>query len=425
MKRRSRPLGFGASFWWIPLIYGFGALALGMILPRVELLVEPRSIAPLNSAAATALCSSVASGMLALTGIVFSMAFVMLQFNATAYSPRLVLWLARDPFVFHAIGVFTATFLYALAALVWIDRKGHVGIPLFTAWFVVVLVIASVFVLSRLVQRLALLKISNVLAFVGQTGRKVIAEMYPLRQGDVPLERNGKRALLAAPIRQTIYHRGVPRIIGAFDLDALLHLATQEDAAIELVDGVGEAMTDGAPILHVHGGKNSIREETLRAAVVLGPERTFEQDPKYALRLLVDISIKALSPAINDPTTAVQALDYIEDLLRCLGRRRLQAGRLYDDAGTLRVTFPVPEWDDFVSLALEEIRYYGAGSIQVMRRMRALVSDLLPELPSERQPVLRVYLTRIDGGVDRNFPLAEEHRAASMEDRQGLGMTRQ
>ena len=424
MRIWSQRNAFGESFWWIPMIYAFLALFLGMTLPRVESTVFPHSRLDVNSAAAIALDSSVASGMLALTGIVFSLAFVMLQFNAAAYSPRLVLWLARDPFIFHAIGVFTATFIYALAALLWVDRVQVGHVPFFASWLVILLVIASVVVLARLVQRLSLLKISNVLAYVGKTGRRVIAQMYPLRDGAV-LERNGKRPVLAAPIRQTIYHRGVPKIIGAFDLEALVALAAQYDAAIELVEAVGEAVTDGAPILHVHGGKDSIPEDRLQTAIFMGPERTFEQDPKYAIRLLVDIAIKALSPAINDPTTAVQSLDFIEDLLRCLGRRRLHAGKLYDPAGTLRVTSPVPEWEDFVTLALEEIRYYGRDSIQVMRRMRALVSDVLPELPPERQPALRVYLARIDQGVDRNFPLVEEHRTASREDRQGLGMTRQ
>jgi uncharacterized membrane protein len=425
MRVWTRRNAFGESFWWIPIIYAFSALALGMTLPRLETIFLPHFRLEVSSSAAIALFSSVASGMLALTGIVFSLAFVMVQFSAAAYSPRLVLWLARDPFVFHAIGVFTATFVYALAALTWVDRLQVGHVPFLTSWLVILLVISSVVVLARLVQRLALLKISNVLAFVGQVGRKVIAQMYPLRQGEAAPQHNGKRLMLAGPVRQTIYHRGAPKIIGAFDLDGLVQLAAQEDAVIELIEAVGEAVTDSSPVLHVHGGRSPIPEDKLRHAILLGPERTFEQDPKYAIRLLVDIAIKALSPAINDPTTAVQALDYIEDLLRCLGRRRLQAGKLDDAAGTLRVTFPVPEWEDFVSLALEEIRYYGAGSIQVMRRMRALVSDVLPELPPERQPALRVYLARIDQGVDRAFPLGEEHRAASREDRQGLGMTRQ
>ena len=107
-------------------------------------------------------------------------------------------------------------------------------------------------------------------------------------------------------------------------------------------------------------------EAALRRAVQLQRERTFEQDPKYALRLLVDIAIKALSPAINDPTTAVQALDHIEDLLRRLASRRLDVGQVQDGDGTLRLIFPTPTWGDFLMLAFDEIRFCGATSLQVM-----------------------------------------------------------
>lgn len=425
MQALSHRHNFGEFFWWIPMVYALVALAFGMVLPRLETHILPGQFSSINAAAATAIFSSVASGMLALTGIVFSLAFVMMQFNATAYSPRLVLWLSRDPFVFHAIGVFTATFIYALAALAWVDRDGSGRVPLFTAWLVVLLVIASVMMLARLVQRLALLKISNVLAYVGRTGRTVITEMYPLLSAEPgPAEPGAQVKPMLPPVRQTLCHFGAPKVIGAFDLAALVHLASQADAMIELVESVGEPAMDGAPLLHVRGGQAPIPGTSLRKAIFLGPERTFEQDPKYAIRLLVDIAIKALSPAVNDPTTAVQSLDYIEDLLRCLGNRRLQAGRLYDVAGALRVTFPCPRWQDFVTLALEEIRYYGASSIQVMRRMRALLRDVIPDLPPERQAALRVYLDRIDHSVNRGFALLDDRRSASMEDRQGLGMAR-
>lgn len=429
MKALSRRHAFGESFWWIPMAYALAALAFGMVFPRLEAGFLPGLFSPLSADSAMAIFSSVASGMMALTGIVFSLAFVMMQFNATAYSPRLVLWLSRDPFVFHAIGVFTATFIYALSALAWVGRHHSGTVPLLTSWCVVLLVVASVMVLSRLVQRLALLKISNVLSYVGKTGRQVITEMYPLLSAEpeaaAAAEPGSQVKPMLPPIRQTLCHFGAPRVIGALDLPSLVRLATQADAMIEMVESVGEAAMDGAPLLHVRGGQAPIPEASLRQAIFLGPERTFEQDPKYAIRLLVDIAIKALSPAINDPTTAVQALDYLEDLLRCLGARRLQAGCLYDAAGTLRVAFPCPRWQDFVSLALEEVRYYGASSIQVMRRMRALLRDMVPDLPAERQAALRVYLDRVDTGVNRGFLLPEDRRSASMEDRQGLGMARQ
>jgi uncharacterized membrane protein len=161
----------------------------------------------------------------------------------------------------------------------------------------------------------------------------------------------------------------------------------------------------------------------LRRLVRLGEERTFEQDAKYAIRLLVDIAIKALSPAINDPTTAVQALDQIEDLLLRLGRSDLEGGCMTDGRGSLRLVFPVPSWDDFLVLAFDEIRYCGATSIQVMRRMRALLQDLAQQVPQERRPALLQYLERVDKGIRRTFEDQDDRKDALDADRQGLGLS--
>src|SRR4030095_2909722 len=124
----------------------------------------------------------------------------------------------------------------------------------------------------------------------------------------------------------------------------------------------------------------------------LALERTAEQDPKYPIRLLVDIAIRALSPAINDPTTAVQAIDQIEDLLRRLRRRKLDAGYARDAEGVLRVVFPMPTWEDYLSRTFPEIRQYGANSIQVLRRLRsALVGLQDSATPAARADVVRRY----------------------------------
>jgi uncharacterized membrane protein len=157
----------------------------------------------------------------------------------------------------------------------------------------------------------------------------------------------------------------------------------------------------------------------------LGGERTFEQDPKYAIRLLVDIAIKALSPAINDPTTAVQALDQIEDLLLRLGQRHLEIGAFRDSNGKLRLVVPFPAWDDLLRLAFDEICSYGANSVQVMRRMNALVTDLTLAVPEERRPALEYWGARLKATIARSFTDSEERMEALKEDRQGLGVPRQ
>jgi uncharacterized membrane protein len=154
-------------------------------------------------------------------------------------------------------------------------------------------------------------------------------------------------------------------------------------------------------------------------------ERTFDQDPKYPLRLLVDIAIKALSPAINDPTTAVQAIDQIEDLLRRLGRAGFDTGHAVDVDGDVRLVIPMPTWDDYLTLALDEIRQYGAGSVQVMRRLRSALVGLAESLHgADRAEAVRKYLTHLDLAIDHSSLDAEDRTVARQEDRQGLGLTR-
>jgi uncharacterized membrane protein len=179
--------------------------------------------------------------------------------------------------------------------------------------------------------------------------------------------------------------------------------------------------------LRVDGTDRTQGEEgydILRNAIDLRGERTFEQDPKYAIRLLVDIAIKALYPAINDPTTAVQALDQIEDLLVRLGRRRLEIGAFRDASGRLRVLIAFPSWEDFLRLAFDEIRFYGANSVQVMRRMMALISEMISVLPRERQYALRYWQQRLRSTIERSFGDVEDRLDALAEDRQGLGISR-
>ena len=153
--------------------------------------------------------------------------------------------------------------------------------------------------------------------------------------------------------------------------------------------GVGDTLVQNTLLLQVHGAKTALPESDLVRGIHFGFERTAEQDPKYPIRLLVDIAIKALSAAINDPTTAVQAIDQIEDLLRRLGARDLDAGYAHDAAGNLRLIFPMPTWEDYLVLSFDEIRHYGAGSVQVMRRLRSALVGLADSVTDD---------TRIGGG---------------------------
>ena len=411
------------SNWGIPALYATVAIASGLTIPRLENRLIPEFVSPMSISSATAIYSSVASGMLALTGIVFSLTFVMVQFSSSAYSPRLVLWIARDPVMSHALGIFTATFLYGVAALAGVDRSGSGRVPFFSVCVELALLLASVGMFIALIQRIGLLQINRMLVFTGDQGRKVISTIYPLFDSALNVTR--REDFDARPRIQTLIHHGGPRSIQAVDVAGLVSLAKASGAMIEIVVAVGDTVVELTPLLHVCGTREPISEEKLRRGIEMGSERTFEQDPKYAIRLLVDIAIKALSPAINDPTTAVQALDQIEDLLLRLGQRYLEIGRHWDDDGKLRLVVPFPTWDDILRLAFDEICFYGATSVQVMRRMNALVADLSRAVPKERRPALESLDVRLKAIIARSFVDSDERLEASKQDRQGLGTPRQ
>ena len=414
-RRRSRWL----TGWSIPFIYVAVTIAVGLILPRLEHHFVPRWDSTISVNSAIAITSSIASGMIALTGIVFSLIFVMVQFSATAYSPRLVIWVARNPVMSHSLGMFTATFFYALVLLAWIDRESTGHVPLISALVVFCLLLGSIAMFIALIDRVGMLQINRMLIFTGDRGRKAIEDLFSGAQ------RAGSAAVLpeAEKATQIVTYQGKPQVIQSIDLPHLVQIAKESGVIIEVSAAVGDTLIDGAPLLWVHGSRTPLGEAVLTDAFTIGDERTFEQDPKYALRLVVDIAIKALSPAINDPTTAVQALDQIEDLLLRLGRCNLDIDTISDDRGDLRLVVPFPDWEDFLRLGLDEIRFYGGTSVQVMRRMNALIRNLQTMLPQERHAALKYWDARLVGTVERSFTDHEEKEDASAADRQGLGIS--
>jgi uncharacterized membrane protein len=415
-------------FWLIPMIYAVVSLAAGSLLPQLEYKYLPAYSHGMSVSSAQAFLSSVASGMMSLTAIVFSFTFLMLQFSASAYSKRLTLLTGRDPILWNSLGVFSATFVYALATLPYVDRNRDGAIPYFSTLAVGVLLALSVILLALLVHSLGGLQITHVLRVVGDKARKVIHEMFPLSDSKVSvqtkaLKEQAERIQSGTPL-QTLTYSGQPRAISFFDVATCVRFAQDATAVIVMDCTVGDTVAEGAPLMRIFGAER-IPDNDLLGAIHFAWDRTFEQDPKYALRLLVDTAIMALSPAVNDPTTAVQSIDQIEDLLYRLGQCDLDVGYIGDANGDLRFVFPTPTWDDYLSLAFDEIRLYGSNTLQVLRRMRSALNDLLGSLSREdRADAVRGYLRHLDNVVAHS-DLDERDRAKALqEDPQGLGTSR-
>ncbi|WP_426531510.1 DUF2254 domain-containing protein [Bradyrhizobium sp. McL0615] len=412
--------------WVIPMVYVFAAFIFGQVVPRLELfyLAQPVGI---SVSSAQACLSAAASGMMALTGVVFAVAFIMVQFSAVAYSPRLVHWFVRNSAFYHSIGLYSFTFIFAFFTLAWIDRNGSGKVPGYSTLAVGVLLMVSMFLFVRLVQRLVDLQITSVLNTIGSRGREVISASFrplDLKQSD-ETKLGHVEALQLGPVSKTVTYSGPPRAITWLDIDALVREARLSGGIIAMACGIGDTLIDGSIVLRVHGCTSSFSETNALQAIHRDFERTFEQDPMYPIRILVDIAIKALSPAVNDPTTAVQAIDQIEDLLRRLIRKELDASHLRDLDDALRVIIKLPSWEDYMALAFDEIRQFGATSIQVLRRLRAALAGLADESPIlTRAEAARRYLKQLDLSVDRSQFDAEDKYKAMQEDRQGLGSSR-
>jgi uncharacterized membrane protein len=251
-------------------------------------------------------------------------------------------------------------------------------------------------------------------------GRAIIENVYPQRlaqshaaQAELDVIRPGEPA-------RTIVSPS-DGVVLAFDIQGLASLAERTDCVIEMVPQVGDFVAADDPLFRIFGHGASPPLPALYESVALGHERTMEQDPGFAFRIMVDIASKGLSPAINDPTTAVLAIDQIHHLLRTVGNRHLADGRVRGAAGRLRLVYRTPGWDDFVHLAVTEIRHFGGASIQVARRMRAMLESLIDSLPLERVALLRRELALLHRASERFFSEPEDRALADISDFQGVG----
>jgi uncharacterized membrane protein len=365
---------------------------------------------------ARAVLGVLVGSMLTFIVFVLSATLIVVQLASGQLTPRVIALVLAKPGVKVALGTLTFTYAYTLAALGRVEERVpdlHVSVAVF-------LNLLCIVVFFLFVQRLSAgLRPASLTLLVADHARQVIEQVYPAAYDPERPEVDAAGSLPSAP-PQVVEFAGRPGVVMAFSAAGLLRLAEEADAVVELVPQVGDSVSHGDPLFRVFGGK-PIPRDALRACVAVGTERTLEQDPRFAFRILVDIANKALSPAINDPTTAVLALDQIDNLLLCLGKRRLDEGVARDAEGKSRVVYGTPDWPDYVMLAVSEIRQYGEGSLQVARRLRAVLEHLIASLPESRHPALQQELTLLGVAVGRRFPDEADRKRAAVADYQGVG----
>jgi len=409
------------SLWLIPAIYVLGALVLSVVLVHWDESDPVVVVKSINASSADAALAALGSGMLAFTGFVTSVILLVVQFGTGEFSPRFVAWFARDRTLRFALSTFSATFLFAIVSTAQVGRGSATFVPSRTVIAALVLLMLSIVMFLLLIDRTSNgLRVANVFQRVDGEARDVFDAVYPTSASDAVT--GTVRGLDRSTPIQTVVLHGVGQVVVAIDQTGFAHLAARYGAIIELVPAIGDHVAAGGTLLNVYGSRQ-LPERRLRRALVLGDERTLQDDPAFAIRMLVDVASKALSPAINDPTTAVQSLDRLEDLLRYAASKHLSVGIVTDSQGEVRFVFPTPTWEDLVALAFDEIRAFGAGQYQVARRLRALLDDLIADLPERRRPPLVEQRSLLEDAVSAAIPQSQR-APALVPDRQGIGTSR-
>jgi uncharacterized membrane protein len=351
-----------------------------------------------------------------LTFIVFSFSIILLvvQMSSAQLSPRIIERILESRLAKRALGVFVFSFTYTLAVLGRIEARA-------TQLPVVVVVFLSLFSIAMflyLIQKIGqTLRPVMILAWVAADTRAAIQNVYPN-----PFSSSESREFATSPFKWSIAHEGGPGVLLAFDKDGLVEIARRSACVIELVPQVGDFVVPGVTLFRLHGSNTGeLEEDRLRRSVALGPERVLEKDPAFGFRILVDIASKALSPAINDPTTGALTVDQIQHLLHLLSNKELGRAVVRDSSGKVRLLYRTPTWEDFVTLAVTEIRDYGAKNPQVTRRLQAMLVQLLQVVPAARAGTLRKEMSLLARTIESAFADPEDRVLAGTADLQGFG----
>jgi uncharacterized membrane protein len=405
------------SLWFGPLLGG----VTGTIFATLDVQLDKAMTLPgswqYTPSTASTLLATLVGAMVALTGFVITVSVLVVQMATGTFSARYMRLWYRDRMLktLLAVLVGTLTFSFALLRRVEPSFVPNLGVTIAVGLVVAGLLMFLLF-LDRFIHRLRPVAVA---VLVSEQGRRAFRESTAIadgRDGGPPSNAPAGRPAHVVPTLKA-------GAIQALDTKGLVEWARAERCLLVFPHAVGDFLPSGAALIEVFGRELDEGEaDRLRGMVALGIERTFEQDPAFAIRILVDIAIRALSPAVNDPTTAVQVLNHLGDTLAFIGRSEKP---LYsdhrDEHGLVRLLVPARSWEDYLSLGVTEIREYGGSAIQVTRRLRALLDELLVTVRPDFRAAVEQELERLDATVARNFGESVDLDRAGTADRQGIG----
>jgi uncharacterized membrane protein len=367
-----------STFWFVPAMIVLGAVGLATVLIGVDATVDWHIVErwPLlfgaGAAGARGLLTAVASSMITVAGVVFSITIVALSLTSSQYTSRVLRNFMRDRNNQVVLGVFLGIFAYCLVVL-RVIRGGDEGafVPSLAVLGGLILAFVGIGYLIFFIHYISMsIQSASIIATAAQETIVAVDHLFPQGMGD-DIEEDAddnlavslsQQAWPAVPARMTGY-------IQSIDGDSLLALARERGTIVRMDRGIGEFVVEGTPLISVavQDGLDEDATDEFNKAYVISRYRTVEQDASFGIRQLVDITLKALSPGVNDTTTAVMCVDYLASILVRLASRPIATARRLDQ-GELRVIARGPSFESLLAEAFDQIRQNAEGNVAVLTR---------------------------------------------------------
>jgi uncharacterized membrane protein len=344
-------------------------IVLGSLLPRIQ------AGATVPTARAGQVLAAVGFGILGLVTVIYSLLFLVVQSSNTTFSPRLSVF-QDDPWIWRTYALALGLFGFSMSAFLEMEGATHVTVAL--PMFAFAAALAVIWLIWNVqAKAFASLQMNWILDTLHRRGREVIEALYP----EHPVEGFSRSGSGAPRGGRPVLWTRPQTTLRQIEVRRLLRAAERSGSVIVFRVRVGETLWSGATVAEVTG---SLDDDAVVAACVTGVNRTFGQDPLLAFRLLADIGLRALSPAINDPGTGVQVVDAVVGLLLVLAPRDLATAVVGSRAGVAQIHVELPAWADFVGEGLDELLVASRNSPMVLERYVMTLTRLARQVPPDR-----------------------------------------